>query len=137
MEQERIAFVYELYTQSAGDACQGIPDDVLIDALRFGEAVTERIQCEFQQEGCVALTTVPPSTAHICSTLSRRSACQPKAYGPRGTSTRHGTRHLPICRRPLVRTPRSDVCTPWTAVLIGGVPRPHSMKGNNNATRRQ
>ena len=62
MEQERMLFLYELYTRSAGDARQGVPYEALINALRFGEAVTKRIQRELQQEGWVELTTVPPMT---------------------------------------------------------------------------
>jgi hypothetical protein len=62
MEQERLLFLYELYTRSAGDARQGVPYDALIDALGFGEAVTKRIQRELQQEGLVELTTIPPMT---------------------------------------------------------------------------
>ena len=62
MEQERMVFLYELYTQSAGDARQGVPYEALIDALGFGEAVTKRLQRALQQEGWVELTTVPPVT---------------------------------------------------------------------------
>ena len=62
MEQERLAFLYELYTRSAGDARQGIPYEALIDALGLGEAVTKRLQRQLQQEGLVELTTVPPMT---------------------------------------------------------------------------
>ncbi len=62
MEHERLSFLYELYTRSAGDARQGIPYEELIDALGFGEAVTKRLQRELQQEGWVELTTVPPMT---------------------------------------------------------------------------
>jgi hypothetical protein len=62
MEQERLAFLYELYTRSAGDARQGIPYEALIDALGFGEAVTKLIQCELQWAGLVELTAVPPMT---------------------------------------------------------------------------
>jgi hypothetical protein len=62
MEQEGMAFLYELYTRSAGDARQGVPYEELIDALGFDERVTKRIQHELQQEGLVELTTVPPMT---------------------------------------------------------------------------
>ena len=62
MEQERMAFLYELYTRSAGDARHGVPYEELIDALRCGEALTKRLQCELQQEGVVELTVVPPMT---------------------------------------------------------------------------
>jgi hypothetical protein len=61
-EQERLSFLSELYTRSAGDARQGIPYEELIDALGFGEAVTKRIQRELQREGLVELTTVPRIT---------------------------------------------------------------------------
>jgi hypothetical protein len=62
MEQECLAFLYELYRRSAGDARQGVPYEELIDALGFGEAVTKRIQGELQQEGLVELTAVPRMT---------------------------------------------------------------------------
>jgi hypothetical protein len=62
MEQERLSFLYELYTRSEGDARQGVPYEALIDALGFGEAMTKRLQRQLQQEGLVELTTVPPMT---------------------------------------------------------------------------
>ena len=62
MEQEHMAFLYELYTRSAGDARQGVPYEALIDALGYDERVTKRIQRELQREGLVELTTVPPMT---------------------------------------------------------------------------
>jgi hypothetical protein len=48
MEPERLAFLPELYTRSAGDARQGVPYEALIGALGFDERVTKRIQCDFQ-----------------------------------------------------------------------------------------
>jgi len=57
-----LAFLSELYTRSAGDARQGVPYEVLIDALGFDERVTKRIQCDFQGEGLVELTAVPRMT---------------------------------------------------------------------------
>jgi hypothetical protein len=62
MEPEHMAFLYELYTRSAGDARQGIPYEALIDALGFDERVTKRIQRDLQREGLVELTAVPPMT---------------------------------------------------------------------------
>jgi hypothetical protein len=62
IDQERLAFLYELYTRSAGDARQGVPYEALIDALGFGEALTKRLQRGLQQEGLVELTTVPSMT---------------------------------------------------------------------------
>ena len=62
MEPEHMAFLYELYTRSAGDARQGVPYEGLIDALEFDERVTKRIQHELQREGWVELTTVPAMT---------------------------------------------------------------------------
>jgi hypothetical protein len=62
MEPEHMAFLYELYTRSAGDARQGIPYEALIDALGFDERVTKRIQRDLQREGVVELTAVPPMT---------------------------------------------------------------------------
>jgi hypothetical protein len=64
MAPERLAFLSELYTRSAGDARQGVPYEALIDALGFDERVTKRIQRELEREGLVDLTTVPPMT-HI------------------------------------------------------------------------
>jgi hypothetical protein len=61
-ESERLAFLYELYKRSAGDARQGVPYEELIDALGFSEYVTKRIQRELQWEGLVELTAVPPMT---------------------------------------------------------------------------
>lgn len=62
MEQERMAFLYELYTRSAGDARQGVPYEALIDALGLDERVTKCIQRALQREGLVELTTVPRMT---------------------------------------------------------------------------
>jgi hypothetical protein len=62
MEPEHLAFLYELYTRSAGDARQGVPYEALIDALGFEERVTKRIQRALEREGLVDLTTVPPMT---------------------------------------------------------------------------
>jgi hypothetical protein len=62
MEPEHMAFLYELYTRSAGDARQGIPYEALIDALGFAERVTKRIQHELQRAGLVELTAVPQMT---------------------------------------------------------------------------
>jgi hypothetical protein len=62
MEQERMAFLYELYTRSAGDARQGVPYEALIDALGFDERVTKCIQRALQREGLVELTAVPRMT---------------------------------------------------------------------------
>jgi hypothetical protein len=62
MEPERLAFLSELYTRSAGDARQGMPYEALIDALGFDERVTKRIQRALEREGFVALTAVPQMT---------------------------------------------------------------------------
>jgi len=63
MEPEHMAFLYELYTRSAGDARQGVSYEGLIDdALGFDERVIKRIQHELQQEGLVELTIVPQMT---------------------------------------------------------------------------
>lgn len=62
LEQERMAFLYELYTRSAGDARQGVPYETLIDALGFNERVTKCIQRALQREGLVELTDVPRMT---------------------------------------------------------------------------
>jgi hypothetical protein len=76
-KQERIAFLYELYKRSAGDARQGVPYEELIDALGFGEHLTKRIQRELQLEGLVELTAVPPMT-HVGRTVmdhAHRQSC--------------------------------------------------------------
>jgi hypothetical protein len=57
--QERMAFLYELYTRSAGDARQGVPYETLMDALGFDERVTKCIQRALEREGFVELTDVP------------------------------------------------------------------------------
>jgi len=62
MEPAQMAFLYELYTRSAGDARQGVPYEALIDALGFDERVTKRIQRALERAGLVDLTTVPPMT---------------------------------------------------------------------------
>jgi hypothetical protein len=62
MEPAQMAFLYELYTRSAGDARQGVPYEALIDALGYDERVTKRIQRTLEREGLVDLTTVPPMT---------------------------------------------------------------------------
>jgi hypothetical protein len=62
MEQEHMAFLYELYTRSAGDARQGVPYEALIDALGYDERVTKRLQRALEREGLVELTTVPAMT---------------------------------------------------------------------------
>jgi hypothetical protein len=62
MEQERMAFLYELYTRSAGDARQGVPYETLIDALGFDDRVTKCIQRALQREGLVELSDVPQMT---------------------------------------------------------------------------
>lgn len=61
-QQERFAFLYELYKQSAGDARQSIPYEVLIAALGFDECVTKGIQRELQRAWLVELTAVPQVT---------------------------------------------------------------------------
>jgi hypothetical protein len=61
-EPARLAFLYELYTRSAGDARQGVPYEALVDALGFSERVAKRIQHELQQAGLVELTAVPRMT---------------------------------------------------------------------------
>ena len=57
-----MAFLYELYTRSAGDARQGVPYEALIEALGFDERVTKCIQRALQREGLVELTDVPRMT---------------------------------------------------------------------------
>jgi hypothetical protein len=71
MEPAHMAFLYELYTRSAGDARQGVPYEGLIDALGFGERVIKRIQHELQQEGLVELTVVPQMTTVSHTVMDR------------------------------------------------------------------
>jgi len=71
MEPEHMAFLYELYTRSAGDARQGVPYEMLVDALGFDERVTKRIQHELQREGLVELTTVPQMTTVSRTVMDR------------------------------------------------------------------
>ena len=71
MEPAQMAFLYELYTCSAGDARQGVPYEALIDALGFDERVTKRIQYDLQREGLVELTTVPQMTTVSRTVMDR------------------------------------------------------------------
>jgi hypothetical protein len=71
MAPERLAFLSELYTRSAGDARQGVSYEGLIDALGFGERVIKRIQHELQQEGLVELTIVPQMTTVSHTVMDR------------------------------------------------------------------
>jgi hypothetical protein len=100
-ELERLAFLSELSTRSAGDARQGVPYEVLIDALGSSEAVTKRLQRALEWEGLVELTTAPPVT-HVgrpamgCEHRHRRQ--QTISLTPQGVrllediiGTRHGT----------------------------------------------
>jgi hypothetical protein len=87
MEPAHLAFLYELYTRSAGDARQGVPYEALIDALGFDERVTKRIQCELQREGLVALTAVPPMTRvgrTVMDSAHRQRARQTIGMTPHG-----------------------------------------------------
>ena len=71
MEPEHMAFLYELYARSAGDARQGVPYEGLIDTLGFDERVTKRIQHELQRAGLVELTTVPQMTTVSRTVMDR------------------------------------------------------------------
>jgi hypothetical protein len=87
IEQERMAFLCELYTRSAGDSGHGVPYEELIDALGFGEAVTKRLQGALHQEGLVELTIVPPMT-HVSRPVAdhehRHSCHQTIGMTPQG-----------------------------------------------------
>jgi DNA-binding MarR family transcriptional regulator len=105
-EQGHIAFLYELYTRSAGDARQGVPYEELIDALGLSERVTKRLERDLQAEGLVELTTVPPVTyvgrpAMSCEHRHRRQ--QTISLTPQGVrllediiGTLHGTSPLGV-----------------------------------------
>jgi hypothetical protein len=87
MEQERIAFLYELYKRSAGDARQGVPYEELVDALGFGERLTKRIQRDLQLEGLVELTAVPQMTTvgrTVMNHAQRQSRHQTIGMTPQG-----------------------------------------------------
>jgi hypothetical protein len=87
MKQERMAFLYELYTRSAGDARHRVPYDELIDALGCGEALTKQLQRELQQEGLVELTVVPPMTyvsRPVMNPVHRHSRQQTIGMTPQG-----------------------------------------------------
>lgn len=87
MEQERMLFLSELYTRSAGDARRGVPYEELVDALGLGERVTKRLQRELQEEGLVALTAVPLMTRvgrTVMDSAHRRRARQTIGMTPHG-----------------------------------------------------
>ena len=87
MEPEHMAFLYELYTRSAGDARQGVPYEALIDALGYDERVTQRIQRDLQRAGLVDLTTVPPMThmgRPVMDPTHRQSRQQTISMTPQG-----------------------------------------------------
>jgi hypothetical protein len=87
MEQERVAFLYELYKRSAGDSRHGIPYEELVEALGFGESLTKRIQRELQQEGLVELTSLPWITnvgRTVIDHAHRRSRGQTIGMTPHG-----------------------------------------------------
>jgi hypothetical protein len=87
MEPEHMAFLYELYSRSAGDARQGVPYELLIDALGFDERVTKRIEYELQREGLVELTTVPQMTTMsrtVMDVVHRQHHQQTIAMTPHG-----------------------------------------------------
>jgi hypothetical protein len=87
MEQEPMAFLYELYTRSAGDARHGVPYEELIDTLGFSEALTKRLQRALQQEGLVELSVVPPMTyvsRPVAAHAHRQSHQQTISLTPQG-----------------------------------------------------
>jgi hypothetical protein len=91
MEQEHMAFLYELYTRSAGDARQGVPYEALIDALGFDERVTKRIQRALQREGLVELTDVPRMTTvgrTVMDHVQRQTHYQTIGMTPQGMRLR-------------------------------------------------
>jgi hypothetical protein len=100
-QQERFAFLYELYMQSASDARQSIPYEVLIDALGFDECVTKSIQHELQRAWLVELTTVPQVTTvsrPIMQHAHRQQHQQMMALTPQGMRLLEeiiAARHMP------------------------------------------
>jgi len=105
MAPERLAFLSELYTRSAGDVRQGMPYEALIEALGFDERVTKRIQRELERERFVDLTTVPPMTHMGRPVMEQRASASPLADdrhappraaapgGPPRDACGHGTSH--------------------------------------------
>lgn len=75
LEPQCLAFLYELYTRTEGDARHGIPYEELVDALGFGERVTKSIQYDLQQEGWVELTFLPRIT-NVVRTISDPKHCR-------------------------------------------------------------
>ncbi len=87
IEQQRMAFLYQLYKRTEGDPRQGVPYEELIEALGFDESVTKRIQGALQQEGLVELTADPPITnlgRAVINPTHRRSHRQTIAMTPYG-----------------------------------------------------
>ena len=77
-----MAFLYGIYTRSAGDTRQGMPYEVLIDALAHDERVTKHTQRDLQRAGLVDLTTVPSMT-HMSRPRDSLRRRQPARSPPR------------------------------------------------------
>jgi hypothetical protein len=86
MAPAHLAFLYELYTRSAGDARQGVSYEGLIDALGFDARVTKRIQHELQREGLVDLDHRPCDDPHGASRHGPHAAASPPADDRHDTS---------------------------------------------------
>src|SRR5688572_23326848 len=99
MEPAHMAFLYELYTRSAGDARQGVPYEALIDALGFEERVTKRIQRALEREGLVDLTTVPPMT-HMGQTASEQTLLSKSISSTRRLAS--SLNRMPVCRKVII-----------------------------------
>ncbi|MDQ3830308.1 MAG: hypothetical protein M3361_13620 [Candidatus Tectomicrobia bacterium] len=110
MEPGQMAFLYELYTRSAGDARQGVPYEALIDALGCDERVTKRIQCTLEQAGLVDLTTVPPMT-HIGRPVMDHAPRRPGRVGA----------HCCCCQPWMVRQPTVEHSPTISHIPDGGL----------------
>jgi hypothetical protein len=87
MEQQRIAFLCQLYKQTEGDPRQGVPYEDLVEALGFDERFTKIIQCALQHEGLVELTALPQITSvgrTVMAPMHRRNHCQTIGITPPG-----------------------------------------------------
>jgi hypothetical protein len=87
MDQQHVAFLYELYRRSEGNPRCGVPYEEFVEALGFGERVIKSIQHEFSNEGLVDLTAVPQITnvgRTIMDPTHRRSCRQTIGMTPHG-----------------------------------------------------
>jgi hypothetical protein len=141
IEQERMAFLCELYTRSAGDSGHGVPYEELIDALGFGEAVTKRLQGALHQEGLVELTIVPPMT-HVSRPVAdhEHRHRRHQTIGMTHQGVREAKHSASATISGLCPNHHDLACARHrNTVIICGVPRTHGMdgmEGKDHASRR-